>query len=337
MKKLLVIALKMLVLSAVSCDKQKDDLVTPLTSEEFPQVFKFDDEGDGDLEDEDKFGVVITLADRQDPTGADLGGKVIPLDAEVTISFEVSEFEGFAAISNYIKDVSAFYEVDDCNEADVPVTFNTTTGKGTVTFPRGVEEIEIEFETNDALFDDDILNTADRFISFKMTGITGGQNVTFNGEGEFKYEVLDDEGIHGEWELDASDPIMFARFKSLFGLISEKVNDLEASEVDKIVISVEYDEVKVEIELTETETITECGSTEVVNKVIEIEAGIEELDLQSFDGEIEFADDLEQENGTEKEFIYKGSFEIAGKVLMIKLEGEYDDNNTGEIMLVLEK
>ncbi len=236
-----------------------------------------------------------------------------------------------------IKDVSAFYEVDDCNEADVQVTFNTTTGQGTVTFPKGVEEIEIEFETNEALFDDDILNTNDRFISFKLMGVSGGTNVTFNGETEFKYEVLDDEGIHGEWELDASDAVMFARFKSLFGLISEDVQDLEASEVDKIVISIEYDEVKVEIELNETETITECGNTEVVNKVIEIEAGIEELDLQSMDGEIEFADDLEQDDGTEKEFVYKGTFAIAGKVLTLILEGEYDDDSTNEITLVLEK
>ncbi len=93
-----------LILGLFSCDKQKDDLVAPLTADEFPQVIKFDDEGDGHLEDEDKFGIKITLVDRKDPDGSDLGGKVIPLEADVTVNFEVSEFEGFTAISDYIKD-----------------------------------------------------------------------------------------------------------------------------------------------------------------------------------------------------------------------------------------
>jgi hypothetical protein len=62
----------------------------------------------------------------------------------------VSDFEGFAKISDYILDGTAFYEVDDCttsedNGVDLKLVFNRTTGKGSVTFPKDVEEIEARY------------------------------------------------------------------------------------------------------------------------------------------------------------------------------------------------
>jgi hypothetical protein len=320
------------------CSKENDDVEKPLSSDAFPQVIRMDDEGGGDLEDEDKFSFEITLNDRVDPDGEELGGKVVPLDNDVTVAFEVKDLEGFTRISDYIKDVSAFYEVDDCNEADVPVTFDASTGKGTVVFPKGVEAVEVEFEVDEDFFDDGMLNTDERSLVVALTGVTpAGTAVTFNPAIEFKYEVLDKDGIHGDWELDPSDAAQFAAFKALFGLVNEDIKDLKAEDVDKIEIAIEYDEVKVVVELKETETVTECGKTEVVNKVIEIEAELDDLDTLTDEGEIAFVGEIEQDDTTIKEFEYSGEFSITGSTLRLELEGEYDDEKTGKKTLILEK
>ena len=322
----------------IGCDKENDDLVQPLSSQAFPQVIKLDDEGGGDLEDEDKFSVEITLNDRVDPDGEELSGKVVPLESDVTVAFAVKDPEGFSRIADYIKGVSAFYEVDDCSTADVAVTFDANAGTGTVVFPRGVEAVELEFEVDDSYFDDGVLNKDERSLVVALTGITpAGSSVTFNSALEFKYEVLDKDGIHGDWELDPSDATQFAAFKALFGLVSEDILDLKAEDVDKIEIAIEYDEVKVVVELKETETVTECGQTEVVNKVIEIEADLEELDTLTDEGEIEFVGEVEQDDTTLKEFVYSGGFKITGSSLELELEGEYDDETTGKKTLILEK
>src|SRR5687768_18588261 len=97
-----------------SCDKKNDDLVKPLSASEFPQVIRLSDEGDGELEDEDKFSFKITLSDRTDPDGDELGGKVVPLKEAVTVQFHVKEFEGFSNLSDYMLGAEAFYEIDDC-------------------------------------------------------------------------------------------------------------------------------------------------------------------------------------------------------------------------------
>jgi hypothetical protein len=320
------------------CSKENDDVVEPLSSEAFPQVIRMDDEGGGDLEDEDKFSFEITLNDRVDPDGEELGGKVVPLDSDVTVTFAVKDLEGITRLSDYIKDISAFYAVDDCNETDVPVTFDVNTGTGTVVFPKGVEAVEVEFEVDEDYFDDGVLNTSERSLVVALTGVTpAGVAVTFNPAIEFKYDVLDKDGIHGDWELDPSDAAQFAAFKALFGLVNEDIKDLKAEDVDKIEIAIEYDEVKVVVELKETETITECGQTEVVNKVIEIEAELDELDTLTDEGEIAFVGEIEQDDTTIKEFEYSGEFKITGSTLRLELEGEYDDEETGKRTLILEK
>jgi hypothetical protein len=340
---LTIAALSFLLVFVAGCDKQKDDIVMPLTSEEFPQVIRFDDEGDGDIEDEDKFSFKLVLNDRVDPEGEELGGKIVPLENDVTVSFEVSDFEGFAKISDYILDGTAFYEVDDCttsedNGVDLKLVFDRNTGKGSVTFPKDVEEIEVEFEVSEDLFDDNKLNTNDRFIEFEITGVSGDNKlVTYNPDFSFTYEPLDDESISGEWALDPLDAAQFAAFKKLFSPINEDVANLKASEVEEILLSVEYNEVKVEVVLKETETVTECGDTDVENKVIEIEADLEELDLQTLDGEIELVGEIEQDDETLEEFVYKGEFKITGNKLELSLTGEYDGDETDEVTLVFSK
>jgi len=263
---------------------------------------------------------------------------VIPLATDVVVSFEIKDLKGFTRISDYVKGASGFYEVDECTEKDVAVTYNTATGKGTVVFPKGAESVEIELETDEDFFDDGVLNTRERSLVVAITSIQPTtSDVTFNPAVEFKYEVLDDEGIHGDWELDHTDPLQFAAFKKLFGLIDEDIKDLRAADVDKIEISIEFDEVKVLVELKQTETITECGKTETVNKVIEIEAEIEDLDTLTASGDLEFVGEIEQDDTTLKEFVYGGKFRIIGSKLELELEGEYDDETTGKQKLNLEK
>lgn len=320
-----------------SCDKKNDDLVYPLN--QFPQVVKFDDEGDGDVEDEDHFSFVLTLNDKVDPSGKELGGKVVPLQQNITVHFEIKDPEGFDNIGDYVKSWKAFYEIDDCTESDdLPMEFDPVTGKGSVQFPAGVPEIEVEFETDDSFFDDDIVNDAERSLKIVLTSVEGGnENVVINPAGEFKYEVLDEEAIHGDWELDHEDADMFAKFKSLFGSLNEDIASLNAEDVDKIEISIEYNEVKVVVELKETEMVEECGETEEVNKTIEIEADLEGLSTLTTEGDIEFVGEIEQDDESVREFTYKGGFTINGGSLELTLRGEYDDNETEEITLLLEK
>lgn len=328
---------------APACDKENDDLVTPLSASAFPQVVVFDDEGDGGLEDEDAFSFKLTLLDRSDSTGREPAGNIIPLKEAVTVNFKVTDFEGFAKIADYIKDVKAFYEIDDCTTSedkgiDVPVQFDVNTGIGSVSFPAGVEEVEVEFEVDEDLFDDKVVNTKKRELTFQLTGIAGNNTqVQANKTAEFTYSIQDDEGIYGEWEVDHKNAAEFARFKALFGLVNEDIKNLQASEVDEIAIEFEYGEVKVVVKLHEMEEVEECGSVEMKHKEIEIEAEIEDLTDDELEGDVEFGEKIERDNGSIAEFVYKGSFKITGKKLVIELKGELDDEETDDITLTLEK
>ncbi|HMI02471.1 MAG TPA: hypothetical protein VK541_08325 [Pedobacter sp.] len=331
------------VLLLTACDKKNDNLVTPLVEDDFPQVLLLSDEGDGELEDEDKFSFKITLADRADPENKELGGKVVPLAADVTVNFEVSSFKGFPALSSYLLDAKAFYEIDDCTtsedkDIDLHLVFDKSTGKGSVTFPKGVEEIEIEFETDEDLFDDNVFNTAARKLEIRLTSVNpNGQKVAVNDHNTFEYLPLDDEAIYGEYELDVDDQEQFQSYIDLFGLVNDEVKGLKPGDVDEIKIEFQYGEFKAIVVLKETEEVEECGETETVNKEIEIEGEFEDLEDDKLSGDLEFVGEAEQESGLEVEFTYKGSFKLVNGKLELTLQGEFDDEETDEITLILNK
>lgn len=343
MKNLRYILLSALIITLSACDKKNDNLVTPLVETDFPQILLLADEGDGELEDEDKFSFKITLADRVDPEGKELGGKIVPLEQDVKVNFEITDFEGFNSISSFILDAKAFYEIDDCTTSedeniDLNLVYDVNTGKGSVTFPKGVEEIEIEFETDADLFDDAIFNSQARKLEIKLTGLdANGQNVVVNKDNSFEFIILDDEGIYGEYELDINNQVEFDQYIQLFGLVNEDVKNLTAADVEEIVVEFQYGEFKAIIVLKETEEIDECGEKETVNKEIEIEGELEELEDDAQEGAVEFVGEVEQEDGSEKEFIYKGNFKIVGENLVLTLQGEFDDEETNEIILNLKK
>lgn len=343
MKNFKYIFLSAMVVVLSACDKKNENLVRPLVEADFPQILLLADEGDGELEDEDKFSFVITLADRVDPDGEELGGKIVPLEEDVTVNFEVTDFEGFSSISSFILNAKAFYEIDDCTTSEdeninLNLVFDQATGKGSVTFPKGIEEIEIEFETNSDLFDDAVFNDEARKLEIKLTSVNArGQNVVVNKDNAFEFIVLDDEAVYGEYELAVNNPAEFEKYIALFGLINDDVRNLTADDVEEVLIEFQYGEFKAIVVLKETEEIDECGDVEILNKEIEIEGDFEELGDNAQEGEVEFVGAVEQEDGSEKEFVYKGSFKITDDGLELRLQGEYDDEETEEIILNLQK
>ena len=341
MRTLIYLFFALMLVSA--CEKKNDDLVHPLVEQDFPQILLCADEGDGELEDEDKFSFKITLADRVDPTGKELGGKIVPLDKDVTVHFEVSSFEGFTSLPDYLLAAKAFYEIDDCTTSedqgiDLKLVFNRSTGKGSVTFPKGVEEIEIAFETNDQLFDDNLFNASDRKLEIRLTSVDAqGAKVVVNEQLTFEYRVLDDEGIYGEYELDISNQQQFDHYIELFGLVNHEIKGLRKSDVKEIKIEFQYGEFKAIVVLNQTRNVAECGKVEVENIEIEIEGDLEELEDDKLSGALEIVGDVEQVNGSEREFGYKGSFKLSNGNLELKLKGEYNGNKVGETSLIFTK
>ena len=338
MNKYKYLLLLALIATFTACDKKNKGLVKPLVENDFPQIITLADEGDGDLEDEDKFSFVITLADKVDPQGKELGGKVVPLAQDVVVHFKINGIEGISSIESYIKEATAFYEVDDCNTEDVKITFDSKTGLGTVTFPKGVEEVEIEFETDPDAVEDDMINGESRMVQIKLTSVdANGQKVVVNTDNTFEYRILDDEGIYGEYELNIDDKEQFENFIQLFGLVNEDVRNLSVDDVEEMLVAFEYGEFKAIVVLKETEEVDECGEVETVNKEIEIEADLTSLDDEALAGNVEIEGAIEADNGSETEFTYEGGFTVNGKVLELTLQGEMKDDKTGKTTLTLEK
>jgi hypothetical protein len=314
-----------------ACDRKNEDLVEPNLSG-FPQQIVFADEGDGDFEDSDKAEFALTLTDRVDPTGKEPRGTTIPLTNDAVVSFSVQNLKGFTDLSTLVLGCKAFYEVDDCTEMDVEVTYNTTTGQGTVVFPKGVNEIIIELELEPTLFDNSTVDE-ERGFDVKLLAVNSPEKVVINKSNTFEYKVLDDEVLYGKWSLDAEDSLQLNALKKLFGDINEDLAEVKAEDIEEIEVEFEYDKVTFLIVLKETETITECGETEEVNKEIEIEADYEDVEADGLSGKVVVITEIEAADGSDKEIEYEGEFNITGSNLLLKL----GNDDTGEVELSLEK
>jgi len=338
MKNSMLLLGSLLLLFIAGCDKKNTDLVMPLKPGDFPQVIKFSDEVGGELENTDEFSIALTLIDRVDPSGDEPGGAIVTLTEDVRVNFTISDVSGIAAIDSYIKGGKALYEIDDCTSSedegiDLDFQFDPVTGIGSVVFPKEVEEIELVFEVDETYLDDAALNEDERSIEFKLLSVDAAtENVVVNTGMVFTYDVLDDEGVDGAWELDPENPEQFAAFKNLFGLVNEDIANLDAADVKKIEIEFELEEIKVVVELKETELIDECGEQEEVNKEIELELEIEELTRLLEEGEIEAIGELEQEDGSLIEYTVKGNFWIEGNQLQLELENELEDETVSAIL-----
>lgn len=320
-----------------ACSKRDLDVVEPNNVNDLPQLILLADEEAGEMEDEDKIEIDFELGDVIDPSGEELGGTQIPLSEDVTVEFELYDFEGFDNLSDYVLDYTAYYEVDDCTEEDIDITFDMATGLGSFVFPAGVTELTVEFETDPDFFDDDEVNEDDRGLKCKITNvIAGSQKVAINDEMEFEYKVLDDELIFGSWALDHENETQFANFIALYSLIELDLADLTSDMIDEIEFEFQIDKMEVKVVLVETEMIEECGESEEENLEIELEMDYDDLTDDDVEGDATYEGDLEI-NDVEVEFSYEGSFSIENGVMTFIQKGELDGEETEEITLTLEK
>ncbi|MGB3617456.1 MAG: hypothetical protein WBA12_05010 [Catalinimonas sp.] len=323
-----------------ACDRLDEDFTEALSTDAFPQQVILKDGGDGDLEDADEAKFTIALTDRIDPTGEELRGTVVPLAQDVTVRFQVSDPAGFSNLADYLLGWTALYDVDDCTTSedagiDLNLQFDPTTGAGSVRFPAGVEEIDVAFELAEGLFDDDARNDG-RGFTVTLLGLDGNAaGAVANAVNTFDWEVLDDEGISGEWELEVNDANWTA-LQALLSLVEPDVDGLTAADVNEVAFEVGYEKATWKIELVEEEEVEECGETETQNVAIEVEGDLDGLDRDELTGEIAFEDKVEDEDGREVDFKYEGEYEIVGDTLTLTLAGERDDDGeTDEITLVL--
>ncbi len=337
-----------LILALAACDRKNDDLVDPRKPEDFPLVIVLSDEGDGDLEDNDEIGINLEILPLWDAATRSVDGKVTPPKTDVTVSFKVIDPKGFSNLSDYITGGKALYEIDDCTTSEdeninLNFTWDAAAGTGSFRWPAGVAEVEVVFEVKDDFFDDAALSSEDRGFTFQITSVQGaGDAVKVNTDLSFEYQVLDEEGVFGSWELDASDSVVFADFLALFTPLNKDLEGLTADKVDKIEISFEYDKMEVKVELVETEE-DECDPTEQVPLEIEIE-GDYAIDLDdlfnTLMADLELEGSFEDDNDNEVEFVLKGKFEINmadPSEMTLTLEGEFNDTEIAERSLKLKR
>ncbi|WP_417590316.1 hypothetical protein [Owenweeksia hongkongensis] len=327
MKKIIYSSLMLAILAA--CSKENKDVVTPTSPEDMPIQIVLDADEDGNVEDDDKATMAFTFTDRMDPTGEEIGGITPTLSQPATITCMIKDPEGFGNLGDYILDIKALYEVDDCTEADITVTYDLSTGEFSFEFPAGVEEVEVEFELNDALFDDDVVSD-DRGFVVEVLGLSNtSEKVVINTDTEFEYKVLDDELIFGEYELDLTQQNL-DMLKTLFGAVNEDLADLDLADIDAFEMEVSLEDIEFKTVLIEEEA-DECDPADFSNVEVSVEGEFEELTDDELTGDIEFIVELEADNGAVEEFTYEGSFEINGDDLILTLECE--DLETGEVTL----
>lgn len=207
-------------------------------------------------------------------------------------------------------------------------------GSGQLIFPAGVEEIEIVFALNEDYFEDDILNEERGFSLSFVSTLTSREIQVL--ETPFDYEVLDDEAIFGEWDTTLTQE-GWSDFQSLFGAVNGELTGLAVEDIEEIIWEFEYEALTIEVVLKETEEVEDCGEIEIENKVIEIEADYDELSRDAISGEIVLEGEVEQDDGSEEEFVFEGEFLINADRMMLTLFRIYEDEESEAFTLMLNK
>lgn len=330
MKKIALYSLAALL--TLACSRENGDIVTPTAPKDLPLQMVLDADEAGEFEDSDEVEMEFTFTDRFDPTGKEPGGVLVTLDIPVVVNCQIKDAEGFENLSDYILDITAFYEFDDCTEEDVDLTYDLSSGAFSFTFPADVEAVKIAFEVSEDLFDDDVLND-DRGFVVEVLGLeNASNNVVINTDTEFEFKVLDDELVFGAYQL-ALNEANYASLLSLFAGINEDIDATAFADLDAIEVEINHEEIGMKVILTETEMVEECGETEEENIEFEIEGEFEELTDDDTAGDIEFIVEIEQEDGSVEEVAFAGSFEVDGNTLTLTLENE----DEVEFTLILEK
>ncbi len=318
-------------LMLAACTKENDDVVKPISPDDMPLQIVLDEDKVAELEDEDKTEMVFTFTSRFDASGAELGGITKTMNNGAWVDCKIAEIEGFNSIDSYIKGITAYFEVDECTTQEVQTNVDLNTGLFSIEFPANVEELVVEFELDETLFDDGVQNTDSRGFKVEIIGLRDvSEAVVITTTVAFEHLVLDDEVIYGEYEL-VQNSANFDNFKSLFESLNEDIEALSFADIDKIELAIGAEEIELKLVTTATEDVTECGNTETVNIEIEIEGEFEDLTDHDFNGELEFVVEVEDDEGFIEEVVFKGTFTRNGDSLTLILESE--DAGVGPITL----
>jgi hypothetical protein len=263
-------------ISIIACSKRDEDVTEITNPQDFPKVIILSDEFDADNEDNDAVGIAMEMLPIWSESNPNVDGEVLAPSQTVRVFFKVFDYEGPSEITNYILGGKAFYEIDDCTTSEdenieLNFVWNADTQEGSFDWPAGIAEIEVEFEVDPLHYDDAATNDGGRGFSFELTSIqTNDSRVKLQDAPEFRYHVIDEEGIFISFDFDFNDPAAFEAFKSFFGNFDSDINDLEASAIDAIEFSFDHEKLEMTITLIETEE-DECDAMEMVNVEIQVE------------------------------------------------------------------
>lgn len=329
MKSLLYFVFLFVIVSA--CSKKNKDVTLPIDINQRPLQLILDESESGVLEDDDKIELAFTFIDQLDTTGNSLEGQKYGHHSNLRVTAQLTDNIGFNNYASLITGVNAFYEVDDCTTSedlniDLNPTIDFTTQTISFDIPAGQTEVIFVLEIDPALFENDVIDNDRGFrVSINnLEGIGAGTTVKYVQDQTWEVKILDDEAIYGAWAYDHNDPSL-ANFLTLFGNFNEDLSSLTAADIDEIEFEVELDEVKVKIVLVETEIISECGTSEEVNKEIEIEFELDDLS-DALTGEMLLITEVEDPSGKIEEYEVSATFNINASNLSITFTFENDGN-----------
>jgi hypothetical protein len=290
-------------------------------NENYPFRLVMDAEEGADVADAEDYGIEVVFADY-------LGE--LPNNT-ITLNYEISDMEddmlGTVTIDKVVYEV----EIEDCvyeRELDVRAD-GLITGAITIAPDPDLGSVPESFEIIVTL--PGFEGASGSFV-FTITSLQSSDNVILGLPAAFKYEVLDAE-VAGEWEFEFSNEDEFDDFKEVFGTINAELASLEFEDVTgKVTAEFEFEEMKFVVELVEEEEVTTCENgdqeTEIVNKVIEIEA---EYDAEDGEIELEGSHEVEDDGAVvELDFKIEAEYGVNEGELTLTFFRIIDEDNQGE-------
>ncbi len=291
---------------------------TKIEDTNFPLRLQIDEEGAA-LADAEDYGIEIAFADYIGDLPAN----------EIVLTYSLVGEDDFANAE--IDEILYEYEDGDCVfEREIDFTSETIT----IPVDTDLGTVPAEFEITVA-FNLAGSEAAEGGFAFEITEVQSADGVLFNQINAFEYEILENDAA-GEWVLEFADEAAFESFKSVFGLVSTDLAEIEFSEIaGEVVFEFEFEEVKIEIELNEMEEVTVCEdgvpTIEEESLVIELEA---EYEVEG--GEITLEGSYFNEDGEELDFIIEGEYATATDELTVTFKSVLDQDHYEEGDLLFE-
>jgi hypothetical protein len=324
-----IIFLFVVSLMATACSKKNKDITLPIDLAERPLQLVLDESESGILESDDKIELVFTFLDQFDTSATALEGIKNGHTSNLRVTASLTDQVGFTDFSTLINGMNAYYEVDDCtNSNDLNISLNPSLDlvNNTISFdiPAGQTEVIVELEIETSVFEN---NTIDEERGFNvyislLEGVGAGSIVKYVKDQNWEVKILDDEAIFGAWVFDHTGTGL-SDWLALFGNFNDELQGLTSADIEDIELEFSLGEVKAKVTLVATELISECGTSEEVNKEIEVEFDIDDI-TDFINGELVLLTELEDSNGKVEEYEVAGEFNVIGNILTITLKFEND-------------